>query len=660
MSSSFYPLGMNSYNNRLPQGGYKSWKGTGVFSNPVGITAGNIRPLTNNDPTNNAPQKFGLPRPIQHYRKGTFVPLMNDCDGQVVQNLRYVKSSTGGNLVRQMIDTPGNYSVKNNATSVQQGPPNYQELRNLTEKYSMSGDDGRIEDIKMSFNGKYQIATSVTTSDIYLSNDYGNSWIQRTDVIHTNNTTFGCALSYNGKYQLIAELSNLTDPNLIIYLSSDYGETFINSYEISSVDPSTVTIYDTISISCSGQYMTVVYIFTSQSYVLTSSDYGVTWILNLNPIPNSIVSGSMSSTGQYQSLCGVSSSDNIYISSDYGQSWSSPSITIDEQLYPIRVSVSGQYQTACSDTSINIYYSLDYGNNWNTSTFPNVPSPGNWFGLSMIGTGQYQVASSHTNIAAPDSIFLSSDYGQTWNELNTPNLNTSYNVNSICISGLGNYLSVAVQDTTNNRIFIYTSHAPFTQTDSLNACNNCLGIGMVDDWQQITDLTEKPEPETQTPLYCCNQERNALRRVRPVSTKLKKNYYITTNNYLYNRCQTFEQQQFNYLSSGNLMAKPGAPLSQNNKYKGNCNPNLEIEYAESLLPGTPPLTPSNPRGCETVQYKPNNYKYAQQGAVSSSDRLLRLNVETINTNRANIIKIRENLIKSKFFLNASGNINGEC
>ena len=42
--SSFYPQGMIGYNNRLNQGGYKSWKGSGFFSNPVGITWGNIRP----------------------------------------------------------------------------------------------------------------------------------------------------------------------------------------------------------------------------------------------------------------------------------------------------------------------------------------------------------------------------------------------------------------------------------------------------------------------------------------------------------------------------------------------------------------------------------------------------------------------------------------
>ena len=114
MSSAFYPLGMNSYNNRSNQGGYKSWKGTGAFSNPVGITSGNIRPLRNKDPTNSAPQKFGLPRPIQHYRKGIVVNTIHSNTNKS----RLVKSSTGGgSLIGQMIDIPGGYTIKENAAT---------------------------------------------------------------------------------------------------------------------------------------------------------------------------------------------------------------------------------------------------------------------------------------------------------------------------------------------------------------------------------------------------------------------------------------------------------------------------------------------------------------------------------------------------------------
>ena len=312
MTTAFYPLGMNSL---LPQGGYKSWKGTGVFSNPTGVTAGNIRPLTNNDPTNNAPQKFGLPRPIQHYRKGITVTSLDDST-----NSRQVKSSTGGgSLVGQMIDIPGGYTI----------------------------------------------------------------------------------------------------------------------------NPNTAT-----------------------------------------------------------------------------------------------------------ETSNTVELDRD--------------------------------------------------------------------------------------------------------------CQTCQGIGIISDWQPITDLTEKPEPETQSLQYCCNQERDALLRVRPVSTRLDKNYYTTTPEYLYNRCLTFEQKQFNYLTVGNANVKPGAPLSQENKYKANCNPNLEIEYAITLVPFCPVFIPSKAVRCESVQYKPNNYKYAKEGAVSSSDRLLRLSVETSNQNLSNISKTQSDLLKSKYFQNASGNINKPC
>ena len=70
MSTAFYPLGMVSYSNRANREGYVSWKGSGDYANPTSITAGNIRPLTNNDPTNNDVYRHGIPRPIKHYRKG--------------------------------------------------------------------------------------------------------------------------------------------------------------------------------------------------------------------------------------------------------------------------------------------------------------------------------------------------------------------------------------------------------------------------------------------------------------------------------------------------------------------------------------------------------------------------------------------------------------
>jgi hypothetical protein len=124
MSSAYYPQGMHSYNNSAPfapfGAPYASWKGTGPYSYPAAITSGNIRPLTNRDQTNNAPQKFGLPRPLKwQYRKGTttepLITIINpDQPNEYIQVNRESRSSVSSSLIGQTIDQPGRFSVKHN------------------------------------------------------------------------------------------------------------------------------------------------------------------------------------------------------------------------------------------------------------------------------------------------------------------------------------------------------------------------------------------------------------------------------------------------------------------------------------------------------------------------------------------------------------------
>ena len=47
---------------------------------------------------------------------------------------------------------------------------------------------------------------------------------------------------------------------------------------------------------------------------------------------------------------------------------------------------------------------------------------------------------------------------------------------------------------------------------------------------------------------------------------------------------------------------------------------------------------SNPLGCKLTVYKPSNPQFAKQGAVSSSTRMLKLTVDTIETNAASFNK----------------------
>lgn len=215
-------------------------------------------------------------------------------------------------------------------------------------------------------------------------------------------------------------------------------------------------------------------------------------------------------------------------------------------------------------------------------------------------------------------------------------------------------------------------------------------------------LTNNPEITTTNPPLCCNEEKKALQRVIYASTNVKKNYYTTSSQYLQNRCKLYNQRAFNFLIPNvglNTPAKPGSPLAETNAYLANCQCNADIQQATeyaltnklltSLLNnglivqsqidefyvsypitiqgvydfiqtlseptknqanivfqsfvnnpywGIPATGPLSQKSCNVVVYKPNNYQYAQQGAVSSSTRLLKLNVNTITKNSATFKK----------------------
>jgi hypothetical protein len=238
-------------------------------------------------------------------------------------------------------------------------------------------------------------------------------------------------------------------------------------------------------------------------------------------------------------------------------------------------------------------------------------------------------------------------------------------------------------------------------------CATCEGVGIVATYYPNTPyLTENPEANTQNKVLCCNAQKKALRRVLPANTNLKKNYYTTHTQYLQNRCQTYQQKAFNFQTNtpNSVNVKPGSPLALLNTYFANCQPNGEIYEAteialinkmlsimgsEGILTpdeiaafkelndytfdnlfnylkglnnetaiaffidfinnpyyGVPFAGPNNPVGCKLVVYKPNNPQFAKQGAVSSSTRMLKLNVSTIQTNAASLNRNNVNLVNS--------------
>lgn len=111
------------------------------------------------------------------------------------------------------------------------------------------------------------------------------------------------------------------------------------------------------------------------------------------------------------------------------------------------------------------------------------------------------------------------------------------------------------------------------------------------------------------------KKNGVLQPPNPESTKAP--YANTTKEYLTTRGKTFKQNQYHYLKEGNALAKPGAPGSQNNKYSINDGGSFYCDASGYYIQS---------------EFKPSNYKFSQDGGVSSSARTNRLNYNTITTN----------------------------
>ena len=217
-------------------------------------------------------------------------------------------------------------------------------------------------------------------------------------------------------------------------------------------------------------------------------------------------------------------------------------------------------------------------------------------------------------------------------------------------------------------------------------CIDCRGIGLVADYYPEYFLTNNPLPVCETKQFCCNEQKKALLRVRPANTNLPKNYYTTLQQYRQNRCWTYDQRIFNFYTGvpRDRASKPGSPSSIDNMYIANCYPNTNMseelliaqayEYMkqkgilnnsdivrfEKTLPSTysefytfiQSIDPhfvneaisiwqrgvsqhanyNDTKVCKKVAYKPNNFQFATQGAVTSSTRTFKLTVTTIEKN----------------------------
>ena len=260
--------------------------------------------------------------------------------------------------------------------------------------------------------------------------DFGMVWTNVVNEELDNISWLSCSISSSGKYQTAVE--EFGD----IYISSDYGVTWTNSYNMGNAPT------NCIAMSFSGQYQTA----SNGINIMVSNDYGSTWTETYS-VGNTQIFVCISLSGRYQLV--ISAGDSMYRSTDFGVTWNrfdneNTDIYNSIMSFPsigVCMSYDGQYQTLVCE---NIYRSNDYGVNWSTTTILTDEDGGiwddhNWYGVSMSSDGRYQVT-----VEVIGEIYVSTDYGENWAKVDAP-IVTDITWQAVSISANGQFMTAVAK-----------------------------------------------------------------------------------------------------------------------------------------------------------------------------------------------------------------------
>jgi hypothetical protein len=236
----------------------------------------------------------------------------------------------------------------------------------------------------------------------------------------------------------------ITTPNGILYISNDYGLTWLSLAEY------TGSVWNSLTVSSSGKYM---YANAYNGPMIYSTNYGLSWSILLSKSP--YIKLAASANGQY--LIATTPLGAVYMSSTFGLH--TPIITIPgltvNPIYAVAISARGVYMVVAQWNGL-IYVSADSGTTWKAQL---QPSTKEWTAVAISDSGKYITAVS------TKEIWTSYTFGNTWNK------SINGNWRSVAMSGNGQYqlaLNSAGLYISISANPLYTNSPILQSTDGLN------------------------------------------------------------------------------------------------------------------------------------------------------------------------------------------------
>lgn len=171
---------------------------------------------------------------------------------------------------------------------------------------------------------------------------------------------------------------------------------------------------------------------------------------------------------------------------------------------------------------------------------------------------------------------------------------------------------------------VYLGKTP-TNTTCLRYAKDMGAFGLKENMEKYDNINCNPKADDC--FFDVSNNRMARitgpRRIRPSTTLLSKKYYTDHKAYMRSRSLLYDQKLTAIpLPNVTYLDAQGALL-----YPNSTNTMRKTQDCTISNTGT-----SSCQAAGKTVYKPNNIKFAKQGAVDSSDRLTRLKLDTVNKN----------------------------